>query len=358
MPKRERRNLASAIRAKGYDWVAGATSLSGLSAAEQKSHLGLVVSNEELQATAAAIRSATRLAALRAAPAAPAAIDWRNNNGDWTTPIKDQASCGSCVSFATCATIESRIKIACRSASSAPDLSEAHVFYCGCGNCCGAGWNFPPALDFCKNTGVALDADFPYTPGNQPCKPGLTPYVKLTNWTAVLSVPDRKSVLASKGPLVAGMAIYQDFFSYATGVYRHVSGALAGYHAVSVVGYDDGQSCWIAKNSWGPGWGDNGWFRIGYGEAQIDTSFAFYDVDLTCPAPTPVDDCQRYLPYLVRVLQAARLNPSLRACLRYYVCRHGPRPRCSAAILAVVRSVLAILRRCPRYLQPFCRVLR
>jgi hypothetical protein len=40
---------------------------------------------------------------------------------------------------------------------------------------------------------------------------------------------------------------------------------------VTIVGYDDGQQCWICKNSWGPGWGESGFFRIGYGECGIDT---------------------------------------------------------------------------------------
>ena len=355
MPQKGVHRLSAAIRAKGFDWVGDeAQPLATLSATEQRAYLGLSVSDEELAATAAAIKSQTALSAFRAV-AAPAAIDWRNNGGDWTTPIKDQQSCGSCVSFGTCATLESRIKIKCRNASMTPDLSEAHLFYCGCGNCCNTGWGFTNALDFCKNTGVALESAFPYTPGNQPCKAGLTPYSKLSAWTAVLAVADRKNVLATNGPMVAGMAVYQDFFAYRTGVYRHATGALAGYHAICVVGYDDAQQCWICKNSWNTTWGDNGWFRIGYGDSMIDTSFAFYDVDLPCPVPE--DDCQKYLAYLTRVLQAARVNRSLRACLRYYVCRRLPRPVCSPANLNVVRAVLAILKRCPKYKVPFCRSL-
>ena len=135
-----------------------------------------------------------------------------------------------------------------------------------------------------------MEAAFPYTPGNQPCKAGVTPYIKIVGWSSVLTVSERKNILATKGPVVGGMAVYSDFFSYSGGVYRHVSGSLAGYHAISVVGYDDTEQCWICKNSWGPGWGDSGWFKIGYGECQIDTNFAFYDVDLNCPAA----DCDKY----------------------------------------------------------------
>ena len=347
--------LQSAINYEGYNWTAGSTSVSNLSAKEQKAHLGLEVDEKELAATARAIQAAEEVSAFSAI-AAPPSIDWRNKGGDWTTSVKDQGSCGSCVSFATVGTLEARINIACNNANLDRDLSEAQLFYCGCGNCCGSGWNFPPALNFCQNTGIALESSFPYTPGNQPCKSGLTPYAKITSWTAIMAVADRKNTLATKGPMVAGMAVFQDFFSYTSGVYRHVTGSLAGYHAIGVVGYDDAQQCWICKNSWGTGWGDSGFFKIGYGECSIDTSFAFYDMDVKCPVQPP-DTCSRYVPVLVRVLQIARLNPSLRLCLRYYVCGRQPRPACSAAILQVVRAVLTILRLCPQYRAPFCRAL-
>jgi len=84
------------------------------------------------------------------------------------------------------------------------------------------------------------------------------------------------------------MAVYRDFFNYKSGVYRHTSGTLAGYHAVCVVGYSERDQCWIVKNSWGPGWGDAGWFKIGYGECEMDTKFAMYGVeDVTPPSPGP-----------------------------------------------------------------------
>lgn len=355
-------SLQSQIEKKGAGWEAGDTPLSSLSASEQEERLGLAVTKAEVEATEQAIKAVESLQSAFAAEAfsAPSAIDWRNNGGDYTTPIKDQKSCGSCVSFGTIATIEARMNIFCKSPNHDPDFSEAFLFYCGCGNCCGTGWNFAPALNFCQNTGVAMESAFPYTPGNQPCKSGVTPGFKIASWSSVLSIADRKNVLATKGPVVGGLAVYQDFFSYKTGVYKHVTGNLAGYHAISVVGYDDNQKCWICKNSWGTAWGDNGWFKIGYGECGIDTSFAFYDVNLnTCYPPiNPPPVCTQYLPGLKNVLIAANANPLLKRCLRYHVCRKITIPPiCPPAYISLAQTINRILALCPQYRKPFCDAL-
>jgi hypothetical protein len=55
-----------------------------------------------------------------------------------------------------------------------------------------------------------------------------------------------------------------------------------GLHATLIVGYDDTQNCWISKNSWGRSWGDNGFFRIAYGEVKID-DYAKFGIRFTDP---------------------------------------------------------------------------
>lgn len=307
--------IQDSIAKKGLEWKASKTALSEMSAQEQKSRLGLSVDKAELEATENAINSAQKFQAFHPPLAVPSKVDWRNRDGDWTTAVKDQSSCGSCVAFGVAATLEARINIACKRPNLNKNLSEAHLFYCGCGNCCGTGWNFPPALDFCKNTGIGLETGFPYTPGNQQCKSGISSYLKITDWKSVLTTADRKNILATKGPVVGGMAVYSDFFSYTSGVYRHASGGLSGYHAISVVGYDDDQKCWICKNSWGTNWGDNGWFKIGYGECMIDTNFAFYDVDLKCP---DIDTCTKYKKIALKYWSLFKQSGNRRYLCAYY----------------------------------------
>jgi hypothetical protein len=80
-----------------------------------------------------------------------------------------------------------------------------------------------------------------------------------------------KEWISTKGPLVACFTVYDDFFAYNGGIYRHVTGDIAGGHCVSCVGYNDEQQYWICKNSWGASFGENGYFRIGYGECGIDS---------------------------------------------------------------------------------------
>jgi len=69
--------------------------------------------------------------------------------------------------------------------------------------------------------------------------------------------------------------VFHDFFNYKSGVYHHVDGELAGGHAVKILGWgkdDSGTDYWICANSWGPTWGESGFFRIKMGEGGIDQS--------------------------------------------------------------------------------------
>jgi C1A family cysteine protease len=78
-----------------------------------------------------------------------------------------------------------------------------------------------------------------------------------------------KDVLANGLPIVVGFTVYQSFESpqvAQTGIVplpRRREPVLGG-HAVLVVGYDDSQSRFIVRNSWGTGWGLQGYFLMPY----------------------------------------------------------------------------------------------
>lgn len=78
-----------------------------------------------------------------------------------------------------------------------------------------------------------------------------------------------KGCLASGYPFVFGFTVYQSFESQEVAKSGHASmpspGEQAvGGHAVVAVGYDDSQGWFIVRNSWGTGWGMEGYFTLPY----------------------------------------------------------------------------------------------
>jgi cathepsin B len=80
--------------------------------------------------------------------------------------------------------------------------------------------------------------------------------------------------LFTNGPVTGAFTVYEDFTSYKSGVYEHVTGKALGGHAIEIVGYgeEDGVKYWKCKNSWNTLWGDNGFFKIkrGVNECGIE----------------------------------------------------------------------------------------
>ncbi|XP_012253666.1 uncharacterized peptidase C1-like protein F26E4.3 [Athalia rosae] len=89
--------------------------------------------------------------------------------------------------------------------------------------------------------------------------------------------------ILTSGPVQATMKVYEDFFVYKTGVYKHsrlAESQRTGYHSVRIVGWGEELSeygppvkYWVVANSWGHEWGENGFFRIlrGVNECEIET---------------------------------------------------------------------------------------
>jgi C1A family cysteine protease len=280
--------IAAAIDREGLPWTAGETELTALPPAERVKRLGVLVSDEELELLAARTRQLAaqeeRAMAAAITLGAPAAIDWRSNGGNWVTSVKNQGGCGSCVSFCTCSVIESAVRIKLGNPNYAIDLSEAFMQFCGGGSC--GGWGLTSGLDFARSTGTTDEACMPYQATDMNCSASRCSdwqnrLTKISSYAGHATMSARKDAVATKGPVVAGMRVYNDFFAYTSGVYVAVpSTGIAGYHCISVVGYDDGQQCWILKNSWGSNWGDGGFVRIRYNQPDLllDSDWQFYSV--------------------------------------------------------------------------------
>ena len=283
--------VVSALSSAGDPWEAGITSLSELPFEAQKKDLGVVdsppgapsidKSEQDLKAIKARLKADTI-----AATGAPNAYDLRNIGGkNFVTPIKNQSTCGSCVAFAAVATVESRLLIQRNNPDpNAVDLSEAHLFFChgpDSDASCADGWYPHYAFEAFKSQGVTDEECYSYDSGlaNRDCS-GLCDnwadhvvkieeYIDLTRKPAEI----KRWLSSNKGPVSACFYVYEDFYRYTRGIYEYQTGKLVGGHCVTIVGYNDNPGYWICKNSWGTNWGEDGFFRIAYGECLIENYY-------------------------------------------------------------------------------------
>ena len=275
--------IRAAVEQAGSPWETDETSMTALSQEERVIRLGVTPPPGEMSLVEldAALSSKAALVQDESAASvgAPASFDLRNVSGNnYVTPIRDQLQCGSCVAFGTCGAVESAAAYERRDPNVKFDLSEAQLFYCwgrAEGRNCSNGWWPENAFKAIHDNGLTFEDYYPYTAGDQNCT-GLNAdwpnkCIHIGSYTHLTSPGAMKEWISTIGGIDACFAVYNDFFAYRSGVYRYVSGALAGGHCVTLIGYDDAQGCWIGKNSWGTGWGEAGFFKIAYGQCGIET---------------------------------------------------------------------------------------
>jgi len=198
----------------------------------------------------------------------PSQLDWRNKDGvNWLTDIRNQGYCGSCVAFAALGALESRLSIAAKTPALSPDLSEQYLFK-NIGSCDMGSVPFLATQSLISD-GTPDESCSPYTLGRagdeysgSDCKTIKSRLFKISGAKNIPG-PSLKEALQF-GPVSTTMKVFEDFMYYKSGIYRHEKGGSVGGHAVTIVGYDDEQGVWIARNSWGQGWGESGYFRIPY----------------------------------------------------------------------------------------------
>lgn len=275
--------LRTSLQKAGVTWTMSATTMTALTEDERELRLGVPlpegVDPEHLEDDKEANRAAA-IGARAQDAGAPTSFDLRNVGGaSYVTPVRDQGNCGSCVAFGTTGALEGVSRYSSRTPALPVILSPAHLFYCygwDAGARCSTGWWPDQAYNACRDGGVTFEDYYPYTAGDQHCTGLNTDWVnrraKVAAWNLLTNnASAMKQHISTYGAISACFVVYQDFFSYRSGVYRHVSGGVAGGHCITLIGYDDSRGCWIGKNSWGPGWGDSGFFAIAYGECNIET---------------------------------------------------------------------------------------
>jgi hypothetical protein len=217
-------------------------------------------------------------AAPAGAPGATLSVDWRSRFGwPWLTEIKDQAQCESCWVFSAVGVVEAmtRIEHTIWSLRSEGDVHD------GLGASCGQTGGPSTAFDWMKTNGVADPGCWPYETQNLSYKPtadrsGRT--VRLTDYVTLNNIDDQKAWIDNNGPLSACFTCYWDFQAYgpSSGVYIcNPATGIDGGHCIVIVGYDDSKQAWLVRNSWGTGWGMNGYCWFGYNQCDMDTNVKY-----------------------------------------------------------------------------------
>ncbi len=281
-------DVQRAIERAGADWVAGETSVSSLEPAEFRKMLGFNMPDWLLEEAKSWAIGFDRLPD----SLVPDYLDWRDyNGGNYITPITNQLNCGSCVAFGTVASLEAAVKIAANQPGLLIDLSEQHLFSCGPWSSCQTGWTTNFALDYMRSSGVPDESCNPYKAVDNNCHESCANWqsraIRIQSWSWVCTLWEDNEAICNavaQGPVPTSLDIYRDFVTYRGGIYEHVSGAYEGGHAVCIVGYDKINRYWICKNSWGKGWGENGFFRIRWGQVSVGTFTA--KLNFNGPIPT------------------------------------------------------------------------
>lgn len=247
----------------------------------------------------------------------PASFDWREYGGsNWLSPIKDQGSCGSCWAFAAIGVAEAAHGIAGDDPNLDLDLSEQYlVSDCSsAGSCCGGATY--SALDYIRSAGVPDEACMEYVDGDgcscegtcdasctyalgdscsdrtcsDRCADWSSRLEQVTHMGGVSGDPQvMKQALVDIGPLATSIGVLDAYGGYWDGDIYRCDNDSGVNHAVVIVGYDDAGEYWWVRNSWGTEWGEDGYFKLGYGECAIAWSTYYADAYPLDVGPLVVD---------------------------------------------------------------------
>lgn len=172
------------------------------------------------------------------------------------------------------------------------------------------GGTLPSAWKYLTNTGIVSDSCLPYTAGNgtvdtcalgQCAEDSSGTYSKHKCPQTANMLGDAnaiKNAVMQVGSAETGFYVYQDFIQYKSGIYKHdpsTGNNPLGGHAVRIMGWGQDpaskEDYWLVANSWGPAWGESGYFRISfddkYSAFAMGGGFNCGDLKPAPPAPAP-----------------------------------------------------------------------
>lgn len=241
----------------------------------------------------------------------PAEFSWRNNNGNWMTPVKSQAPYNLCQTFSSIGAIEAKLKIVSGDLNYNPDLSEQEIPCEGVIDYVNGGSEVK-VLNYMRDNGIVEESALPFTGPTSPCQiPTNAERKFITSWNVIdenwsqnpaQNRETIKKALIEKGPLVAEM-YFGEGGSFDENKIYECKTISNSNHTVIITGYKDtgnlATSYYEAKNSFGQDWNGDGYFKIGwnytypnyegvYDQCNISSSSPLF---VTVPGESPIIEC-------------------------------------------------------------------
>lgn len=223
--------------------------------------------------------------------ALPKHFDLRDQYPNHPEP-RNQGQCGNCYVVSTIAAADwaYAIEMQKRGLAAEPVYFSVQAAM-DCGNFGCSGGHPLHVFQFLEERGVPLAADYrPYDHQLRECK-AYRPRIRLKGSSSGrLSDTNAVKLAIYRGtPVVFTMHVHDDFRDYQRGVYRHSEGGELGMKSNPAIGWGtlrDGRQYWIAANTWGPSWGEDGHFRIAMDDPSLANMLTnFYEqAELIPPA--------------------------------------------------------------------------
>jgi len=198
-----------------------------------------------------------------------AAIDWTSKGA--VTPVKNQGQCGSCWAFSTTGNLEG---VSFLKTGKLVSLSEQQLVDCDTKQDQGCQGGLPSnAFEYIiQNGGIDTEDSYPYKGVGGSCEATKgTEGATISNWTKISTNEDQIAAqLTQRGPLSIGInaGMMQMYTGGVACPWKILCNPQSLDHGVLIVGHgtDNGKDYWKIKNSWGKGWGEEGYYRICKGQ--------------------------------------------------------------------------------------------